>query len=124
MITLATLDQSLSHPGHHVHHRIHIPTKVKTIYHTKIIKVPEHHHYIHEKEKPKLIKVPEHHHYFHEKEKEKLVDLHDFHHQEEDDHGFQHDYENEHHRSSFEYDNGHSVFKKHAPSYLYKKKKY
>ncbi|XP_074038517.1 uncharacterized protein [Leptinotarsa decemlineata] len=36
---------------HHIHHRIHVPHKIKTIYRTKIIKVPEHHHYFHEKEK-------------------------------------------------------------------------
>lgn len=46
-------------------HRIHVPQKIKTIYHTKILKVPVHHHYFHEKEKL----VPEHHHYIHEKEK-------------------------------------------------------
>lgn len=34
-----------------VHHRIHVPTKVKTVYITKFIKIPEHHHYFHEKEK-------------------------------------------------------------------------
>lgn len=34
-----------------VHHRIHVPAKVKTVYITKFIKIPEHHHYFHEKEK-------------------------------------------------------------------------
>ncbi|XP_044758673.1 uncharacterized protein LOC123316585 [Coccinella septempunctata] len=43
------------------YHRIHVPTRIKTIYHTKIIKVPEHHHYIHEKEK--LVPVVSHHHH-------------------------------------------------------------
>lgn len=48
-----------------VYYRIHVPQKIKTIYHTKIIKVPEHHHYIHEK--TKLIKVePPHHEDFEE----------------------------------------------------------
>ncbi|XP_066147835.1 uncharacterized protein [Euwallacea fornicatus] len=49
---------------HHVHHRIHVPQKIKTIYHTKIIKVPEHHHHFHEKEKIIIEKEPpkiEHH---------------------------------------------------------------
>ncbi|XP_050298331.1 uncharacterized protein LOC126737459 [Anthonomus grandis grandis] len=64
-------------PGgtYHVHHRIHVPQKIKTIYHTKIIKVPEHHHHFHEKEKiiiekekpkeeyhhPIILKEEEHH---------------------------------------------------------------
>lgn len=43
------------------YHRIHVPTRIKTIYHTKIIKVPEHHHYIHEKEK--IVPVVSHHHH-------------------------------------------------------------
>ncbi|XP_030762631.1 uncharacterized protein LOC115887353 [Sitophilus oryzae] len=46
--------ECLPAPGgsvHHVHHRIHVPQKIKTVYHTKIIKVPEHHHHFHEKEK-------------------------------------------------------------------------
>ncbi|KAK9880886.1 hypothetical protein WA026_013214 [Henosepilachna vigintioctopunctata] len=47
--------------SHRVYHRIHVPTKIKTIYHTKIIKVPEHHHYIHEKEK--IVPVETHHHH-------------------------------------------------------------
>ena len=28
-----------------------MPQQIKTVYHTKIIKVPEHHHHFHEKEK-------------------------------------------------------------------------
>ncbi|XP_076264194.1 uncharacterized protein LOC143198716 [Rhynchophorus ferrugineus] len=59
----------LPHPGskyHHVHHRIHVPQKIKTVYHTKIIKVPEHHHHFHEKEKIIIEKQEpkeEHHHH-------------------------------------------------------------
>ncbi|XP_019757865.1 uncharacterized protein LOC125505452 [Dendroctonus ponderosae] len=44
--------------SYHVHHRIHVPQKIKTIYHTKIIKVPEHHHHFHEKEKIIIEKEP------------------------------------------------------------------
>nr|CAI5825899.1 unnamed protein product [Callosobruchus analis] len=43
---------------HHVRHRIHVPQKIHKIYHTKIIKVPEHHHYFHEKEKIIQIEKP------------------------------------------------------------------
>ncbi|KAJ3635731.1 hypothetical protein MTP99_008618 [Tenebrio molitor] len=123
ILFITILDQCLSSPGHHVRHRIHVPTKVKTIYHTKIIKIPEHHHYIHEKEKPHLVKVPEHHHYFHEKEKEKLVDLHDYH-QKDDDLDFQPDYESDHHKSHYDFEDRHNIFKKHAPLRVYKKKKH
>lgn len=105
-----------------------MPTKIKTIYHTKIIKVPEHHHYIHEKEKPKLIKIPEHHHYFHEKEKEKLVDIHSLQHQDDTSLDLQtalinhhQGFSNEH--KDFEFEDGeHNIFKKHAPAHRYKKK--
>lgn len=44
-----------------VHHKIHVPTKVKTVYRTKIVKVPEHHHYFHEEEKhtePPVLQLP------------------------------------------------------------------
>ncbi|XP_045461793.1 uncharacterized protein LOC123671936 [Harmonia axyridis] len=47
--------------AHREYHRIHVPTRIKTIYHTKIVKVPEHHHYIHEKEK--IVPVVSHHHH-------------------------------------------------------------
>ncbi|KAK5640245.1 hypothetical protein RI129_011056 [Pyrocoelia pectoralis] len=42
--------------------RIHVPTKIKTIY--KIIKVPQHHHYFHEKVKevPKFVPIAKDHH--------------------------------------------------------------
>ncbi|CAH1990933.1 unnamed protein product [Acanthoscelides obtectus] len=43
---------------HHVRHRIHVPQKIHKIYHTKIIKVPEHHHYFHEKEKIIQVEKP------------------------------------------------------------------
>ncbi|CAG9824813.1 unnamed protein product [Phaedon cochleariae] len=45
-----------------VHHRIHVPQKIKTIYHTKIVKVPEHHHYFHEKEKIIQVEAPKKEH--------------------------------------------------------------
>ncbi|KAL1517956.1 hypothetical protein ABEB36_001652 [Hypothenemus hampei] len=48
---LAIISYAQGGSYHHVHHRIHVPQKIKTIYHTKIIKVPEHHHHFHEKEK-------------------------------------------------------------------------
>lgn len=64
---------------------------MKTVYVTKLVKVPEHHHYFHEKVKKepvtKLVKVPEHHHYFHEKKKDDhqfVVGHHDF-----DEHSFE-----------------------------------
>lgn len=40
--------------------RIHIPQKLKTVYHTKYIKIPEHHHYFHEKVKevPHIVYPP------------------------------------------------------------------
>ncbi|KAL3275935.1 hypothetical protein HHI36_020669 [Cryptolaemus montrouzieri] len=53
--------------AHRVYHRIHVPTKIKTIYHTKIVKVPEHHHYIHEKEKYVPLETHLHHHQSHHK---------------------------------------------------------
>ncbi|XP_060520295.1 uncharacterized protein LOC132698317 [Cylas formicarius] len=72
---------------HHMHHRIHVPVKVKTVYHTKIIKVPEHHHHFHEKEKtyviekpkpvPVAVPVPVHHHHK-LLEEEKFSDLDHF----------------------------------------------
>ncbi|XP_044270127.1 histidine-rich glycoprotein-like [Tribolium madens] len=120
ILFLATLEQTLGSPGHHVHHRIHVPTKIKTVYHTKIIKIPEHHHYFHEKEKPHLVKVPEHHHYFHEKEKEKPLDLHSYHPKEEDL-DLQNDWESDH--KNYDFEEGHNIFKKHAPAHHYKKRR-
>ncbi|CAH0545679.1 unnamed protein product [Brassicogethes aeneus] len=75
--------------------RIHVPQKIKTIYHTKIIKVPEHHHYFHEKEKI----VPEHHHYIHEKEK--LVKFDDHQNDGIDYYNNKNDYQNEFQPSEF-----------------------
>ncbi|KAK4873073.1 hypothetical protein RN001_015102 [Aquatica leii] len=43
--------------------RIHVPTKIKTVYQTKFVKVPEHHHYFHEKVKevPKFVTIHKDH---------------------------------------------------------------
>ncbi|XP_063915365.1 uncharacterized protein LOC135131515 [Zophobas morio] len=120
LLLTTVLNKCLANPGHHVHHRIHIPTKIKTIFHTKIIKIPEHHHYIHEKEKPHLVKVPEHHHYFHEKEKENL-DVNDWD-NKDDDIDTHSDWESDH-RGSY----GHNIFKKHVsttPRRRHKKRKH
>ncbi|KAJ8922424.1 hypothetical protein NQ315_004370, partial [Exocentrus adspersus] len=99
-------------PGyHHVRHRIYVPTKIKTIHHTKIIKVPEHHHYFHEKEKI-ILEAPHHH-----KDEHKLgfkdleVKLPSFEHGDEGLDNFSGSY---HSGSDLYGGEGHNIFKKHA----------
>ncbi|XP_056630782.1 uncharacterized protein LOC130441224 [Diorhabda sublineata] len=79
---------------HHVHHRIHVPQKIRTIYRTKIIKVPEHHYHYHEKEK--LVPIEVH------KDDPVYPPLH------EEEIGI-------HNHSP--YDDEHNILKKHAPHY-------
>uniref|UniRef100_A0A6P7GG71 Histidine-rich glycoprotein-like n=1 Tax=Diabrotica virgifera virgifera TaxID=50390 RepID=A0A6P7GG71_DIAVI len=96
LFMLVQVNSAPGHTHHHVHHRIHVPHKVKTVYHTKIIKVPEHHHYYHEKEK--IVPVEVH------KEEPIYPPL------KEEDFG-----EISHHHSL--YGSEHNILKKHAPAY-------
>ncbi|KAJ8971915.1 hypothetical protein NQ314_000487 [Rhamnusium bicolor] len=85
-----------------VHHRIYVPQQIKTIHHTKIVKVPEHHHYFHEKEKIIHIETPH---------KEEELKLPSFEHDHLDDFS-----ELETHDSYYHEGGEHNIFKKHAPA--------
>ncbi|XP_025829632.1 uncharacterized protein LOC108732738 [Agrilus planipennis] len=72
--------------GKDVRVRLHVPKHIKTIYKTKIIKVPEHHHYIHHEKKEEAfepLKIPQYHHFFHD-ENEKIKQKHRYNHRHDE----------------------------------------
>nr|CAH7755474.1 unnamed protein product [Callosobruchus chinensis] len=83
-----------------VRHRIHVPQKIHKIYHTKIIKVPEHHHYFHEKEKIIQIEKPKEEVHYPPLKEEEVGDF--------DDH--------QHALSESWGGTSHNIFKKHVSS--------
>lgn len=89
-----------------MHHRIIVPQRIKTIYHTKIVKVPEHHHYFHEKEK--IIQLETSHHKDDHKTELKDVRYPPLDNDDFDD--FSDFHPGDHHYSGAR----HNIFKKHA----------